>query len=68
VRPPREADSLEIYKKARKQGVSVLPGRLCSTRENFRRCLRLSFGAPFSPEIERGVKLLGKILGETRGG
>ncbi len=62
VRLPPEIDSVEIYKEARKKGICVLPGQLCSTRERFRCCLRLSCANPWTPRLEEGVKTLGELI------
>jgi DNA-binding transcriptional MocR family regulator len=60
---PEGADAIDIFHRARERGVSVAPGPIFSARREFSRCLRLNFGYPWTPEIHRGVQLLGEVIG-----
>ncbi|UTM58449.1 PLP-dependent aminotransferase family protein [Photobacterium sp. CCB-ST2H9] len=42
---PEQADSDMLYQQAHQAGISILPGTMFSTLENYRHCLRLSYAA-----------------------
>jgi DNA-binding transcriptional MocR family regulator len=69
VELPRGADALEVHRLALEQGISVAPGPIFSPRREFRNCLRLNYGHPWSAENERAIVKLGRIATDTlRGG
>ena len=45
---PQGIDTLALYNNARRQGISLTPGRLFSSQERFGNCLRLSFTQPWT--------------------
>lgn len=55
--------SLDLYREACQRGVSIAPGSLFSPDpERYRHCFRLNCGIPWSPEVDRAVETLGKIV------
>jgi DNA-binding transcriptional MocR family regulator len=58
----RSVDGLEVHRRALEQGISVAPGPIFSPRREFRHCLRLNCGHPWSPEAERAVEKLGRMV------
>ena len=54
-------DSLAVYREAKRQGIAIMPGIMCSTTSEFNHFIRLSCGFPWSDELEQGVRKLGKI-------
>jgi DNA-binding transcriptional MocR family regulator len=58
---PRGADALEVHRLALEQGISIAPGPIFSPRREFRNCLRLNCGHPWSAEIESAVATLGRL-------
>jgi DNA-binding transcriptional MocR family regulator len=69
VELPRGIDALEVHAQALEQGISVAPGPIFSPRREFRNCLRLNYGHPWSVEAERAIAKLGRMATETlRGG
>jgi hypothetical protein len=52
-----------VFRQARKQKISILPGIICSTTGRYRNFLRISCGYPWSEPIEKGIKTLAKIIG-----
>jgi 2-aminoadipate transaminase len=52
----------EILVRAREQGVDFLPGSYFSPGRPHARALRLSFGGLTPEQIERGVRILGKVI------
>lgn len=57
-----QADAMRIYREALAANVSVAPGPMFSARRAFRNCLRINCGHPFTPEIERAIALLGRLI------
>jgi DNA-binding transcriptional MocR family regulator len=69
VELPRGIDALEVHAQALEQGISVAPGPIFSPRREFRNCLRLNYGHPWSAEADRAMARLGRMATETlRGG
>jgi len=60
---PEHVDSLELYQKALKKNISVVPGPLFSPKKHFNRCIRLNCGHQWSKEIEDAMMTLGQIAG-----
>ena len=50
----------------RRSGIANLPGTICSTTDHYRRCIRLSFGFPWSDALEKAVRLLGEFVAANR--
>jgi DNA-binding transcriptional MocR family regulator len=67
VELPRGVDALEVHRLALDQGISVAPGPIFSPRREFRNCLRLNYGHPFTPELDRAVARLGQLVRTTPG-
>ncbi len=58
-------DALELHARARQAGVAVAPGPMFSVQGAlFAHFLRLNCGAPWSPRIERGVAILGRLASD----
>ena len=55
-------DTMELYQEGIAQGFSFAPGRLFSSSDRYRNCLRLSCGHPWSPEREHAVVKLGQLI------
>jgi DNA-binding transcriptional MocR family regulator len=59
---PRSVDTLEVHRLALDQGISVAPGPIFSPRREFRNCLRLNYGHPWSADFDRAIAKLGAIV------
>jgi DNA-binding transcriptional MocR family regulator len=59
---PEQMDALQIQRKALQRNVDFLPGVRFSSRGGLNNCLRLSFAFYDTPELEEGVKRLGRVL------
>jgi len=57
-------DGTAVYRRLMQQGVGVFPGEIFSLRGKHRSFLRISCGALWSPAIERGIELLGRVCRE----
>ena len=58
----RQADGLELYRKALERRISILPGAVCSVSGMFKNFIRIGCGAPFTAETERGIETLGRLV------
>ena len=61
VELPRGVDSLELHRLALEQGISLAPGPIFSPRREFRNCVRLNYGHPWTPELDRAIAKLGQL-------
>ncbi len=59
---PPEVDSLQLFKLALTQGISIAPGPIFSASQNFRHCIRLNYGNLWDTKIENSIKVLGKLI------
>jgi DNA-binding transcriptional MocR family regulator len=62
VELPRGVDALEVHRLALEQGISIAPGPIFSPRREFRNCVRLNYGHPWSPEADRAIARLGQLV------
>ncbi len=59
---PGGADAMRLFDMARDAGISIAPGPMFSPTGGFRNCIRINCGYPWSPKIERAVKVLGGLI------
>ncbi|KAF1053220.1 MAG: HTH-type transcriptional regulator NorG [Stenotrophomonas maltophilia] len=59
---PGEVDSLRLFQLALAQGISLAPGPMFSATRQFKHCLRLNYGHPWSPRAEQAMETLGRII------
>jgi DNA-binding transcriptional MocR family regulator len=62
VELPRGADALELHRLALERGISIAPGPIFSPRREFRNCVRLNYGHPWTAEMERAIATLGQLV------
>jgi DNA-binding transcriptional MocR family regulator len=62
VELPRGVDALEVHRLALDRGISVAPGPIFSPRREFRNCLRLNYGHPWTPDFDRAIATLATLL------
>jgi DNA-binding transcriptional MocR family regulator len=62
VELPRGVDALDVHRLALDRGISVAPGPIFSPRREFRNCLRLNYGHPWTPELDRAIQTLGQLV------
>ena len=61
-RVSRGVDTLELHRLALEQGISIAPGPIFSPRREFRNCVRLNYGHPWTPELDRAIARLGQLV------
>lgn len=55
-------DSEDLFDAAAKRCISIVPGRIFSAGARYRNFIRLSFGHPWSRELEEGIETLGRMV------
>src|SRR6202051_4551759 len=61
VEVPHSVDALSLFEAALERGISLAPGPIFSASGEFRHHIRLNYGYPWSPEIERAMATLGEL-------
>jgi DNA-binding transcriptional MocR family regulator len=61
VELPRGVDALEVHRQALDEGISVAPGPIFSPRREFRNCLRLNYGHPWTADFDRAIAKLATL-------
>ena len=63
VELPPATDALVLHRQALDVGISIAPGPIFSAKREYRNCIRLNFGHPWSDEIEQAMQRLGAMMG-----
>ena len=58
---PRSVDTLELHRRALEEGIGIAPGPIFSPRREFKHCIRLNCGHPWTAEMEAAVATLGRL-------
>jgi len=61
-------DSLELFDLAEKENIALTPGTLCSGTGQYDHCIRLSYGHPWSDQLEKGISVLGGLISSLSSG
>lgn len=61
---PENVDAEKLFEQALEQGISIAPGRIFSPGNRYRNFIRLSFGHPWTAEVEQGLQQLGRNVFE----
>lgn len=64
---PRGVDAEALFDRALENGISIAPGPIFSPCRRYRHCIRLSFGHPWSEEIEAALAWLGGEVSRISG-
>ncbi|HEX8914367.1 MAG TPA: PLP-dependent aminotransferase family protein, partial [Humisphaera sp.] len=67
VELPEQVDSVALHDRAMKAGISICPGVVFSAAGKYRNCVRLNCGLLWTPEVERAVPTLGRLIAEMMG-
>lgn len=62
VELPPEIDATVLHRRALAAGIAFVPGELFSASNQYRNCLRLACGQPWSERIDDGVRRLGRLI------
>jgi DNA-binding transcriptional MocR family regulator len=60
----RNIDTYQLYRRALQHKISITPGTIFSLQDRYKNCMRLSYGMPWTPEIDGALKKLGMLVRE----
>jgi len=60
----KKINAYKLHKRALRHNIGIAPGQIFSSQGNFENCFRISYGEPWTPKIEEGLKTLGKLMRE----
>lgn len=63
VELPPGSDALALHRRALDAGISLAPGPIFSAKREYRNCIRLNFGHPWTAELETAMQRLGAMVG-----
>ena len=58
----KKVNAFKLRTEAMKHKISIVPGKIFSAQTNYSNCIRLSFGKPWSDEVDYGLMMLGKMI------
>ena len=58
----KKVNSFALRTEAMKHKISIVPGKIFSGSNQFSNCIRISFGKPWSDEVDYGLMMLGKMI------
>ncbi len=61
---PEDVDALEVHRRAIEAHISIAPGPMFSARRQFRNCVRLNSGHPWTEQVDSAVAELGRIVAQ----
>ena len=61
VELPKSVDALKLYQQAIQHNISIVPGHLYSMTTQYRHCIRINCGYPWSSKIEQALAILGQL-------
>ena len=61
---PRGVDSEKLFDAAIEKNISIMPGDVFTAGKRYKNFIRLSYGHPWSEEMEQGIETLGNIVKE----
>ncbi|RYZ61459.1 MAG: PLP-dependent aminotransferase family protein, partial [Proteobacteria bacterium] len=67
VELPEAVDALELHRLALDAGISVAPGPIFAAHRAFENCLRLNYGHPWEPPVEKAMATLGRLARAAAG-
>jgi DNA-binding transcriptional MocR family regulator len=65
VELPRKVDAVELFRRARAENIVIAPGPLFSMSTRYSNFVRISFGEPWSPDLERAIATVGQLAGSA---
>ena len=60
---PERVDSVDLHHRAIHSGISICPGVVFSATGKYRNCVRINCGLLWTPEVERAIPTLAKLIG-----
>lgn len=63
---PGEVDSVELFYRARRNGIGIAPGSIFTTREKYDNFIRLTCSGVWDDHVRQGLDTLGRLADECR--
>ena len=60
----QKSDTIKLYERALKQGISIAPGRMFTLQQQFNHCMRISYGLPWNEKLNEALQILGRLAHE----
>ncbi len=57
----QRVDTNILFERCLEKGIRIAPGRLFSLRNQYRHCLRISYGLQWNEQIEKGIQTIGDL-------
>ncbi|MGC4037701.1 MAG: PLP-dependent aminotransferase family protein [Chitinophagaceae bacterium] len=57
-----KVNTFKLRTEAMKHHISIIPGKVFSTSGNYSNCLRISFGKPWSEDVDYALMMVGKMV------
>lgn len=64
VELPARIDALALHRAALARGISIAPGPIFSAKREYRHCIRLNFGHPWSAAFDNAMATLGGMIAD----
>ena len=61
---PKGSDSVALFEQALEAGISIVPGTVFAARGRYRNFIRLSFGHPWTNDMDDALQTLGNLAAE----
>ena len=58
----KKIDSYHLYQEAMQHKISIAPGTMFTLQDRYQNCVRLSYGMPWTSEVDRALKRLGNLV------
>ena len=58
----KKVDAFKLRTEAMKNNISITPGKIFSSSCNYSNCIRITFGKPWSDDVDYGLMILGKLV------
>ncbi len=58
----KKIDTYQLYQEAMLHKISIAPGTMFTLQERYQNCMRLSYGMPWTPEIDKALQKLGNMV------
>lgn len=58
----KKIDTYNVYREAVQQKISIAPGSMFTLQERYGNCMRISYGMPWSAQVDNALKTLGGLV------
>jgi DNA-binding transcriptional MocR family regulator len=63
---PKSINTMDLYELALRHGISIAPGRMFTSKQQYSNCLRLSYGVAWNDEVKFGLEKLGMLANSIK--